>query len=755
MALALEAITEGKYEILGKIAEGGVGAIYKVRHRLLDEIRAIKVLHQQHSDKDEIQRRFLREARTAIKLKHPNIAHLHDFAVSQEGTAYIVMEYIDGIELDKVLTACGPPSLELSVELGRQTLDALAYLHGQGFVHRDISPDNLMLTRDHQGQPLVKLIDLGIVKNLSGGAGLTATGMFIGKVKYCSPEQFSTGDNQVPIDHRSDNYSFGVMFYELLTGRHPIAGDNFAELAGGHLFHPPLDFRESDPQGKIPRRMRKVILKSLAKEPDKRIGSADEFNRRISAFRKPGPAIEAEFSEVFERARRVRSEPSAQPQGTTQGRLDREFGVDRTTASGKTSADELAQSAEAPPPPEEPPAPKPPSAKPDPMAFSEAPTRPMVLPSMDSLQGSQPDPTQPLDTTELPTEAPESLETVPIPTGGFLSRPTTEEPSTDEPLETEPVIEAEPAAETPAAELVVEIPQGTETQSSAPIVESIAQTHEPEPQPEPAITSVDRPPSKSKSKGRFLWFAAVALVAAGAVWYLRFRPEPEPPAEPAPAAQVVTRAPSLPAAAKFIPTAPTAADSTDVDEPPAQATVPATRETQRPTPAASQPAPAQAEVNQPPAQEPAITRQPTPGGAATALDPSPQAAAATTAPEQSPETVAEVEPEPVAAPPPVAQPVAEPAPPEPVIVLPRITRRVAAEYPAAARRRSLRATVIVEVLVSGTGSVVQTRVVQGDSSRSGFNRAAVAAAIRTGFAPGTRDGVISRMWTEIRFDFAP
>ena len=159
---------DGKYEILAKLREGGMGAIYKVRHRLLDEVRVVKVVRPQADSVGEAADRFLREAKAAIQLRHPNVAILHDFAVGDDGTAFIVMEYIEGWNLLEVLNGYGPPPLALTLEIARQSLRALGYLHRQKIVHRDVSPDNLMLTRDVDGHPLVKLIDLGIAKALEG-----------------------------------------------------------------------------------------------------------------------------------------------------------------------------------------------------------------------------------------------------------------------------------------------------------------------------------------------------------------------------------------------------------------------------------------------------------------------------------------------------------------------------------------------------------------------------------------------------------
>lgn len=336
MTLPIEEVLEGKYEILEKIGEGGIGAIYKVRHRLLDEIRVIKVLRPQVASKEDHQERFLHEARMAIRLRHPNIAQLHDFSISDEGTAFIVMEYIDGIALDALLKASGPPSLDLTLEIARQALRALAYLHSNDLVHRDVSPDNLLLTTSFDGSPRIKLIDLGIAKNLAEDSGLTQTGVFLGKVRYCSPEQFSSAENQTAeLDYRSDLYSFGLLLYELLTGAYPFGGKTFAELAGCHLFQPPISFDESDPEGKVPAELREAVLKALEKDPEARYESAQEFSKQLVGFGDSESSLEEELNRTVERT------TSAIPHlkdytrpGSTQDRLNAQFGMG-TTASPK------------------------------------------------------------------------------------------------------------------------------------------------------------------------------------------------------------------------------------------------------------------------------------------------------------------------------------------------------------------------------------------------------------------------------------
>jgi serine/threonine-protein kinase len=287
------------YDVVAKLREGGMGAIYRVRHRLLEQERVVKILRPQMAGDSDFRARFLREAQLVARLRHPNLALLHEFALAESGAGCIVMEFIDGLSLKDVLETSGPPNAGLVIEIARQALDALGYLHRGGILHRDISTDNLMLTRDHDGAPLVKLIDLGIAKRTgeSTQTKLTATGAFLGKVRYASPEQF--GGDLSALDARSDLYSLGVVLYELSTGAFPIAGEDANSLIAGHLFQPPRPFAQTDPEGHVPEALRGVVLRALAKDRAQRFQSAAEFAAALAPLGRQSPWDPAELDRIL------------------------------------------------------------------------------------------------------------------------------------------------------------------------------------------------------------------------------------------------------------------------------------------------------------------------------------------------------------------------------------------------------------------------------------------------------------------------
>src|SRR6185369_7961779 len=153
-------------------------------------------------------------------------------------------------------------------------------------VHRDIAPDNIMVSRTEDGKPLVKLVDLGIAKVADAPTEMTQTGVFLGKLRYASPEQFGALESGQRLDGRSDLYSLGVVMFELLTGVRPFSGESPPELLRAHLFSPPIPFSEADPMNRVPPELRATILKALEKKREKRWGSAEDFDREILTLQK-------------------------------------------------------------------------------------------------------------------------------------------------------------------------------------------------------------------------------------------------------------------------------------------------------------------------------------------------------------------------------------------------------------------------------------------------------------------------------------
>ena len=285
LRLYLEQPIDGKYQILSRLGIGGMGEVYKVVHTHLNQIRVIKLMRPNIMKEEGAQERFLREARLATRISHPNVAALYDFSGLPDGSFYMVWEYIDGTNLGDLIRGRGCLSPRYTARLAAQALAGLDAIHRQGVVHRDISPENIMITKDEDGEEKVKLIDLGIAKQVGEmGDDKTKTGMFVGKWKYCSPEHLGMLKEGEKIDGRADLYSFGIVMYEMLTGTPPFQADSPHRYLLLHATTTPPPLAEANPTTRASAELEEIIFKALEKERGNRFASAREFAKRLESI---------------------------------------------------------------------------------------------------------------------------------------------------------------------------------------------------------------------------------------------------------------------------------------------------------------------------------------------------------------------------------------------------------------------------------------------------------------------------------------
>jgi serine/threonine protein kinase len=259
----------GEYVLLDELGKGGMGEVFHARHRRMDREVAIKVLLRSALAEKHAVERFYKEVRAAAKLIHPNIVTAFD--ASQHGDShYLVMEYVDGKDLSRIVKEHGPLSLDQAVQCTIQAAQGLKYAHGEGLVHRDIKPNNLLLDR----RGTVKVLDMGLARlEYQNGAedDITRTGQFMGTVDYISPEQATDSRSA---DHRSDIYSLGCTLYRLLAGMPIYAGDSALSRLKAHDNHPIPSLCAS--RADVPKELDDVFQKMVAKRPEDRQQSMKE-----------------------------------------------------------------------------------------------------------------------------------------------------------------------------------------------------------------------------------------------------------------------------------------------------------------------------------------------------------------------------------------------------------------------------------------------------------------------------------------------
>ncbi len=281
---------DGKYELRARLGAGGMGTVYRARRVPIGDEVAVKVLHQNYSTEADVIARFRREAQAAATLRHPNVVTIYDYSETPaDATAYIVMELVPGYPLGQWLKDGNRLPLGRAVALMQQICAGVGAAHRRQIVHRDLKPDNIIVvppSSDHETET-VKVVDFGIAKlrDLATTQALTETGMIIGTPFYMSPEQ-CRGDE---LDARSDVYSLGVMFYEMIAGMRPFNAPTPTGVIAKHLTQAPPPLH---PTLKIPRPVEAVLMRALAKDPQARQDDATEFAHDLeTALRQATKAV--------------------------------------------------------------------------------------------------------------------------------------------------------------------------------------------------------------------------------------------------------------------------------------------------------------------------------------------------------------------------------------------------------------------------------------------------------------------------------
>lgn len=276
-------VLQDRYRILRKLGDGGMGSVYEAEHLLIKRRVAIKILHSQFANNADIVARFRREAEAATAIGHPNIIEVTDMGSFPDGTAYMVLELLEGRDWAKDIAREGPQPLGKVVHILGQVCDALSAAHAKGIVHRDLKPENIFLVSRGGDSTFVKVLDFGISKFADSGGenrSLTQTGTALGTPYYMAPEQCQ---GKKDIDHRADIYSLGVILFQALTRQYPFDDESYPMLVLKICTEPPPPLAQYRPD--LPPQVVEVVGRMLAKHRDHRFASCAEVKAALEPFR--------------------------------------------------------------------------------------------------------------------------------------------------------------------------------------------------------------------------------------------------------------------------------------------------------------------------------------------------------------------------------------------------------------------------------------------------------------------------------------
>lgn len=290
----------GQFCITEKIGQGGMGAVYKAEQPSMDRLVAVKILHPRLAARPDLVTRFKREAKAMSRLTHPNTVRVYLYGELETGRElYIVMEFLDGSDLMRVLRRDGPMDVARAARVLVHICGALEEAHNAAIVHRDLKPENIILTTQGGIPDFPKVLDFGLAKirdmdgHRVGGPILTQQGMVFGTPEFMSPEQAQG----LELDRRTDIYSLGIIFYEMIVGRLPFKAQSPVDFIGHHLKTPPIPIAERAPERRFAPEVWPVVARSIEKNPDRRYQTAAEFAQALAslvdgsgAFHRPTPA---------------------------------------------------------------------------------------------------------------------------------------------------------------------------------------------------------------------------------------------------------------------------------------------------------------------------------------------------------------------------------------------------------------------------------------------------------------------------------
>jgi tRNA A-37 threonylcarbamoyl transferase component Bud32 len=273
-------IIADRYRVMAPIGRGAMGTVYRAEHVQISKVMAIKLLHRELQQNPENVTRFHREAESASRLNHPNTVHVFDFGRTKSGSLYLVMEYVDGDDLSKVLHKDGPMPFGRVAYLCAQVAGSVEDAHAAGIVHRDLKPENIVVAQGRDGET-AKVLDFGLAKLLEGTveAQVTSSGTIVGTPYYMSPEQIQGHE----LDGRSDVYAIGAIMYECIVGKPPFEAPNPVGVLSKHLSEEPPRPSARSPLS-VPVEADEIILRCLEKDPDRRYQTAEEVRQALIEY---------------------------------------------------------------------------------------------------------------------------------------------------------------------------------------------------------------------------------------------------------------------------------------------------------------------------------------------------------------------------------------------------------------------------------------------------------------------------------------